>query len=42
MIGMDLRNVVLEKEGVYFTEVYLDGKKLGVFDIYAKSKQHEK
>lgn len=42
MIGMDLRNVVIRKEGVYFTEVYLDGKKLGVFDIYAKSKQHEK
>ena len=41
MIGMDLRNVVIKKEGVYFTEVSLDGKKLGAFDIYAKSKQRE-
>jgi len=38
---MDLRNVVIKKEGVYSTEVSLDGKKLGVFDIYAKSKQRE-
>lgn len=41
MIGMDLRNVVIKKEGVYSTEVSLDGKKLGAFDIYAKSKQRE-
>ena len=41
MIGMDLRNVVIKKEGVYSTEVSLDGKKLGVFDIYTKSKQRE-
>ncbi|MEY8379245.1 hypothetical protein AALD22_26570 [Lachnospiraceae bacterium 56-18] len=39
MLGMDLRNVIIKQEGVYYTEIIFDGKKLGVFDIYAKAKQ---
>ncbi len=39
MLGMDLRNVIIKQEGVYYTEIFFDGKKLGVFDIYAKAKQ---
>lgn len=38
MIGLDLRNVVFKKEGLYSTTVMLDGKILGVYDIYAKAK----
>lgn len=38
MLGLDMRNVVFKEEGNYFTEVILDGKKLGEFDIYAKAK----
>ena len=38
MLGLDLRNVILKKEGNYKTEVRLDGIILGEFDIYAKAK----
>ncbi len=38
VLGMDLRNVIIKQEGVYFTEVYFDRKKLGDFDIYVKAK----
>ena len=39
MLGMDLRNVIIRQEGAYYTEVFLDGKNLGEFDIYVKAKQ---
>lgn len=39
VLGMDLRNVILKQEGVYWTEVKLDGKLMGDFDIYVKAKQ---
>ena len=39
MLGLDLRNVIIRHEGVYYTEVSFDGKKLGEFDIYARAKQ---
>lgn len=38
MLGMDLRNVIIRQEGVYWTEVIFDGEKLGDFDIYVKAK----
>lgn len=37
-IAMDMRNVVLRKEGVYSTLVEFDGQKMGEFEIYAKAK----
>ncbi|MCI9271828.1 MAG: hypothetical protein HFH11_11915 [Dorea sp.] len=39
MLGMDMRNVIIKQEGVYYTEIFFDGKRLGAFDIYAKAKQ---
>lgn len=35
MINMDLRNVVIEKPGEYFTEVIFDGEKIGEYPIWA-------
>ena len=39
MLGMDLRNVIMKSEGIYYTEVSFDGEKLGDYDIYVKAKQ---
>lgn len=35
-MGFDLRNIELEDEGKYTSEVFLDGKSLGVYPIFAK------
>ena len=35
-MGFDLRNIDLEDEGKYTSEVFLDGKSIGTFPIFAK------
>ncbi|WP_455793016.1 DUF6941 family protein [Clostridium butyricum] len=37
MMNMDLRNVVLKKEGIYKTQVYFDDKLLGEYPIYVQA-----
>lgn len=37
MSGMDFRNVVMRKEGVYVSEVFFDGNSMGKFPIKAKA-----
>lgn len=41
MLNMDLRNVVLKKEGSYKTSVYLDENLLGEYPIYVKGIKNE-
>ena len=36
---MDLRNVILEEEGLYTTKVLLDGEEIGKSDIYVKGRR---
>ena len=35
-MGFDLRNIDLEDEGKYISEVFLDGESIGTFPIFAK------
>lgn len=38
-LSMDLRNVVFENEGIYFTDVYFNQQKIGRKNIYAKARR---
>lgn len=38
ILSMELRNAILREEGMYSTEIVLDGKNLGEYEIYAKAK----
>lgn len=36
---MDLRNVIFEKEGLYYTEVIVNGNQIGKNEIYVKGRR---
>ena len=38
ILSMELRNAILREEGMYSTEIVLDGKNLGEYEIYVKAK----
>lgn len=38
-VGVDLRNILLEKEGLYHTIVFLNGTEAGEYPIYVKGKK---
>lgn len=38
-VGIELRNVILEKEGIYQTILYVDGEEAGRYPIYVKGKR---
>ena len=35
---MDMRNVVLEKEGVYKTSIFFNNENIGTYEVYVKGK----
>lgn len=38
-LGIEFKNVIIEKEGIYTTRVYINGECQGEYRIYAKGKQ---
>ena len=40
-LSMDMRNVVLEKDGVYKTTIYFNGESIGSYEIYIKGKNRK-
>lgn len=38
-IAVELRNVILEKDGLYKTIIYIDGEKYGTYPVYVKGKR---
>lgn len=39
MINLDFRNIILREVGMYTSEVYLNGDKMGEYPIYAKGEE---
>lgn len=41
VMNLDFRNVIINNEGYYDTEVYIDGEMIGKGPIYVKGAKHE-
>lgn len=41
MLSMDFRNTKLEQEGMYYTNIIIDGENLGNYEIYVARKKQD-